>query len=366
MRYFYKLGNLVFEIVGSGFFVDKIRDEFVSIKISEFQEPQLVYVFKDKIEKNNYRNTGRLYCKDDSILIENGFFVYSVSIGKSSTQVEIESGIKKDNSPLRKVFQRFANFNYLTLCETQVKNFVYNIFDWTSQIAGLGINQTYIHASTIEKNDNGIAFFAWGGVGKTALLSHLCMNSGFKFLSDDLGVLDSEGFIYLNPKKIQIYGYNVLNDRGLFRKVFANRGKVDFLNWFLFNKLRGPKRARRRVSPGILFEFSKKEKVTLETVFFLEKVSGSEMKISKLAYEVAARRMSSIVMSEIEPFSSLEREAEAGGFNFVASSVKVKKSIESVISRTVISNCFLVVIGESVPHHRFIEFMQGTIEDLGY
>ena len=86
-----------------------------------------------------------------------------------------------------------------------------NLYDIINDIILIKLIQkgyTYIHAATVSKNNNGIIYPGFCGTGKT-LKAHDMMQNGYKYLSDDLSLIDTNGNSYLNyaPSTISYNDY---------------------------------------------------------------------------------------------------------------------------------------------------------------
>src|SRR5690606_22968318 len=99
--------------------------------------------------------------------------------------------------------------------------------------------QTYVHASGFEKKGLGVAVFAHGGIGKTTSMLKMVREDGWKFLSDDLAVIDAQGVMWRSPKRMQIYAYNLLGQRPLQKDLFRGRSLADRMSWWLFKVFKG-------------------------------------------------------------------------------------------------------------------------------
>ena len=64
-----------------------------------------------------------------------------------------------------------------------------NVFDYLTQLANVELGQSYLHASSFERDGQGVAMAAWGGVGKTTAMLKLVGEHGWRFLSDDLNLI---------------------------------------------------------------------------------------------------------------------------------------------------------------------------------
>ena len=110
-----------------------------------------------------------------------------------------------------------------------------------------------IHASGLQSPDGGVLLLGGtGGVGKTSLCLELGRTAGYRFLADDIAVLDARGRVFPNLAYPKVYGYNMVGHDDLRDSVLKGRGALDRLHWHL-HKARGLDKVRRRAAPETLY-----------------------------------------------------------------------------------------------------------------
>ena len=234
---------------------------------------------------------------------------------KEPLEVNVSPVIKKKR--ISKIRQRFGDWNFFTTEETLAKNFMYNIFDFIMELKFLTDKTkgaSFIHASSIEKGGKAILFVAAGGAGKTSVMLQILKREGWRYLSDDLSIIDSDGRVYFNPKYIQIYPYNVKNDLELHTLLMKGRGVFDKLNWF-YRKLRyGESSVRRRVDPRIFFGIEKvSSSASINKVVNLVRTSVKDFEIDEINPHVISNIASEILSLEISPFFKYSCLCNGGG-----------------------------------------------------
>lgn len=73
---------------------------------------------------------------------------------------------------------------------------------------------SFIHASAVSRQGDGLLFAGWGGTGKTNLLVRL-LELGCEYYGDDLAVVDRQGLLYPFPRALNLYSYNVRQSAAL-------------------------------------------------------------------------------------------------------------------------------------------------------
>jgi hypothetical protein len=210
-------------------------------------------------------------------------------------------------------YYRARDWTFLSGEEIRAKNFMYGVFDYLTQIAQLELGQSYVHASSVERDGGGTAIVAWGGLGKTSAALKLITEHGFRFLSDDLGLVDDSGTLWRTPKRLQVYAYNLVGEERLRSMLLEGRSMLDRAAWAWKLRRRGPKGVRRRVSAEQLFgAASVGERAPLRRVFCLERGDVRDFEAREISADELARRAAEVVMQEIEPFGLVSRALHSG------------------------------------------------------
>lgn len=206
------------------------------------------------------------------------------------------------------------NWNYLTPVEEVAKNFTYNVYDYLCQMSQLPIGQTWLHASSFERDGRGVALCAWGGIGKTSAMLKLVQEDGWRFLSDDLALIDDAGVLWRTPKKMQIYAYNTSGQPALADALLLGRGPLDRASWAWNLRRRGPSGVRRRVSAEELVGVSHvAESAMLSDILLLERADVAEFVWEPIAMELLADRVAWVLWNELQPYVDIAAAVHAAG-----------------------------------------------------
>lgn len=133
-----------------------------------------------------------------------------------------------------------------------LKEFAYTIAPLALQVALLRQQASLIHAGAIAMGERAVLLPAWGGVGKSTVVSRAVLHGQAKFLADDHAILDAEGRAHLYLLPMHIYHYHMKNDALLRQRVLASCSPLNRLQWRLTALLR-PKRVVRWVAPQDIF-----------------------------------------------------------------------------------------------------------------
>lgn len=93
----------------------------------------------------------------------------------------------------------------------------YEWFFWALQLALLHNNVSFVHGACVEKDGKAILIASRGGVGKTIIVEYFVRKLGWRFLGDDLVIVDGNGKCYAFPKPMVLYPYH----KPIFPDVFA-------------------------------------------------------------------------------------------------------------------------------------------------
>lgn len=159
-----------------------------------------------------------------------------------------------------------------------------------------------IHGSAVQtNNDKAVLIGGTGGVGKTSLELSLIQKNNFKFLADDICIIDKNSNLWPNYAFPKIYRYNTQNNEELEKKVLKNRGFFDRFQWHFF-KLFPNKPIRRRINPKIFYNNKLGVKSKLSDYFILFKGNFKKFNIRDISAEKAANLNLEIIKAEYSMF----------------------------------------------------------------
>lgn len=181
-----------------------------------------------------------------------------------------------------------------------LKRFVYYIYMPILELALLRKGATLAHSSAIEKNGKAILFPAWGGVGKTSIMS-IYLDHGWKFLSDDTCIIQNDGTAHLHPLPMHIYKYHQFQCSGLVDNMLQSGTPLDRLLWRLLSPLKDPERLVRWIGPDRVFGEDKiSTSGTIAGVFHLHRVKAlGTFMLEPVSPQTMGRLMASTLMDEI-------------------------------------------------------------------
>jgi len=361
----YQLGNLVFALSGDDPVLPHLRAELKSIKINEERRPTLVFRFGNvSKDLQNGVHVSPVICTESEILYSGNGFFYRVAKENDVLAVDIRS------NPIvgrRKMFPRLAkirDWNFLLPEEQLAKNFMYDVFDYLTQIQNLQLEQSYVHASSFTREDRTVAVVAWGGIGKTTSMLKLVTEDNWRFLSDDLGLVDKEGMIYRSPKKMQIYAYNVEGQPKLRDILLNDRVMIDKLNWYYRKARFGVKKVRRRVSAEDIFKDKVGVSARLTDVFFIERAAVNDFVTFPISASELSTKAAWTVMSEIDPFHKIAAAIYSVQSNSIIPTYEqLYKKTKQVLDKAFLSTSpLLIQIPISASPDQLADFLRGLLK----
>lgn len=300
------MGRLSFVLKGDDPVLPHLCEELGSVEINKNQPPSLVFSFgKVSKELENGVYVSPAICTNKEVICAISGFVYRISGENGVINVSIQShpvGRKKQLFP---AISKIRDWNFLLPYEQLAKNFMYDIFDYLTQIQNLNVGQSYVHASSFTKDNRTVAVVAWGGIGKTTSMLKLVAEDNWKFLSDDLGIIDEAGIVYRSPKKMQIYAYNVEGQPTLKKMLLKGRPLTDLMNWHYRKSRFGIKKVRRRVSADDLFNENVGVSGKLTNTFFIVRAAVNDFEMHPLSVHELVDKAAQTVMSELDPYHKI-------------------------------------------------------------
>lgn len=141
-----------------------------------------------------------------------------------------------------------------------------------AEMALLNRGATLVHASALVKpSGRGVLILGWGGAGKTSASTSLYLRkgSGWRYMSDDLAIVGSDGTLFRSPVPLNVFPYNTDLLPALDAFVRGQAGVADRLHWTLRRRILGRNRVARRFAP--LAAYLGPARATLDDVIELER-----------------------------------------------------------------------------------------------
>ncbi len=239
----FAIGSINIEIIGQSFIAKNMRDILNPIG-TENPNADLIFEFVDRLPAWTARPHTVLdnySIAADRIRVKDKLFCYELSyevpakVLIARRKINIVKSIRLIAAKSGRYFHthgKGAKLHYL-------KRFVYYLYMPLVELMLLKNHSSFAHCSAIEKENAVILFPAWGGVGKTGIMSRY-LDDGWKFLSDDSCVIVSDGTACINPLPMHIYKYHEIQNRKLVEQMLSQTGAFDRLLWKVLSKVKKP------------------------------------------------------------------------------------------------------------------------------
>ncbi len=245
----------------------------------------------------------------------------------------------------------------------------------------LGHRMSFIHGAGIEIYGKGLVFPAFGGTGKTMLISEIRKLKGFEFFGDDYVIVDGNSRMYSYPSDFSIYDYHVPAFPELQKTPFSRYLRKRKTLRFYYNAKRAINFAARRLTSrgaplltGWNADYVKvptrtlipKEHIGTRTNLFagilLSRYSGEKIKTEEVSLERFVKEINGILHLELlHGMRYLFVLAAFGLFD-------VSRFEET--QREIIEKCFAnvkryrVLIPSNMPYAEYREYMVTLIKKI--
>ena len=183
-----------------------------------------------------------------------------------------------------------------------LKQFAYTICPFVMQCALLQRQAAIVHASGFELDGRGVLLPAWGGVGKSTVVSQAVLHGRARFIADDHAVIGADGRMHLHTLPIHAYAYHAQQDPVLRKHLMAAFSCANRWQWRFANVVRR-KRAVRWVSPTDLFGADKlARQAKIEQVVVMFRAGRDDFLFEPVEAAEAARTCVALIVGEIKDF----------------------------------------------------------------
>ena len=297
--------------------IEKIMPDICDFELSQSQEPDVTFEIVD--EKYNLnengelsklkQKTGDLEVYSDSVLFKTSqdFWMYVKEINNGTLHVICiyKAVLKRKIAKKLPLVYKLRSSEYETPDFAIARSFIFRCFYPIMQLKAISQDKSFIHGSTITKNNESIIMTGWGGSGKTSLSSCvLYEDKEYTFQSDDIAILSSNGETYFNPMVAHIYPYNLVGFKDFESKLSSLQSFSSRLHWKLKKKIKGMKGVRRRVRPVDLFQVNR-GKAKLSKVIFFQRKDIPKTVISKIDSSTMSQLSLNVIMTEVSSLVSI-------------------------------------------------------------
>ena len=234
--------------------------------------------------------------------IEKGFIAlfptYKVAFYLRDEKLYVDLAIKSSGNKFFSFVRKFLNMEFAT----REERIAQTLFEGAIVPSVFFDNEKIlVHSAGFMKGNKNIIVGGTGGSGKTSLEIELCLNHNYKFLNDDIAIIDNNGNLLPNLAHPKIYGYNLKGNPLLKKKLFSSLSSFSKFHWWFTFKLFGPSKVRRRLFIKNNINFSNQH-LPLSHYFILSKERVDDISIEKISGKKAAKLHHSVILAEYSLF----------------------------------------------------------------
>ncbi len=338
----FRLGRLIFELLGDGPLAAAAFEEIPAQMASSDDAPaDVIFEFgKITVPGGNGVHLGQYIVGRNWILVRDRYVPHLIVQDGDIMRVTVDSRLGMLGAPVVRQLIRPMDYAFNDSWRRLSKRFYYLVFNQAIELHQIRKGQTFCHASACTDGERTVLLMAWGGIGKTSSLIRLLHSAdAWRFISDDLAVLDDAGVIHRTPLKMQVYPYNLEGESRLSRALMKDRSLIDRAQWASRQRVLGKKSVRRRVHAETLFGEGKgAASAPLTHVLFLRRTEVEQFAGHPLSAGDAAVQMAHVMQFELQMlWSMLAAAGSAGpaseGFGFGIDSPAATRMVKDIVER---------------------------------
>jgi hypothetical protein len=351
----FSIGHLVCSINGDSRIVEDFK-RAISFIETDSSKCDLCFEFVSELpswQGREFVSLDNVDIADDRIRVADKSFVYEAALGENPLRILVSPArrnlLRKINHTVKKSW-RYFHTHGRSGAIYYVKRFVYYIYMPMMQLALLRKGATLAHCSAIERNGSAILFPAWGGVGKTSIMSRL-MAEGWRFISDDSCVIRDDGVCFTHPLPMHIYKYHEKQSPGLVARMLQNSTLTDRLLWRGLSLIKKPDTLVRWVTPGRVFgQDLLCQSGNIGKVIHLHRVEGlTNFRVEQVKPSDIAKVMTSTIIDEINGLADIAIAANSAQVSSVIPDIsqifgKIADIYSKAFSR---ASCYMVILPPS-------------------
>jgi len=316
----HQVGPLRVGINGNNKFAKLVHKELSSeIEANNHSgDPDIAFYFsKGRIKEPGYKYNcgGNLSFNNTDIWVqESDYSYYTEGLFKDSTTkvfVEFQDSlglIGKVIEPIRR-FRDSSFESYINRSKTRFAS--YTTLWPLIHFELLQYNSAFIHAGIVDIDGSGTVLAGTGGAGKTSTTLELLEDQDGNYLSEDFGIVGSNGALYYSPRYMTIYYSDYVHGQSnITSYIDQELTGLDKLHWLTQIKLgRNP---QRKISPtDVLDECSIRTKSEVQRAIYLSRQNVSKISVEKISTREFVDRSLWASFRELKRFYDLLCQTES-------------------------------------------------------
>jgi len=348
----FTLGSVGFTVVGNSVIAENFKKLLTGLRTPN-EQVAIIFEFVDELPAWN----NQPYVSLDDYRISNDRFrvsekLFCCEFRHAETPARVL--IAPRNASASRNIQRTINKSWRYLHTHggkaylhHLKRFIFYVYMPFIELMLLKKHSTLAHCSAVERDGRCILFSAWGGVGKTSIMS-LCLDKGWKFLSDDSCVIAADGSVAIHPLPMHIYKYHEVQSPELVSKMLSRLAPASRFLWHTLGKMKKPDRLVRWIGAETVFG---KESISAggsvsAVIHMHRQMNCSQFTLAKVDAERVARLMASTILDEINNLANMAIVLHSFKSNdFVPDIEQVHRQLVEIYSTAFAkANCYTISI----------------------
>lgn len=362
----FSVGDITVALVGTSRIAEKLGDIMGYVQ-TENSDVDLVFEFVDELPGRGpqpYVSLDNYEISLDRLRVKEKLFCYELYLSEHPARVLVSLRrtdlARKVQKAVTKSWRYFhthggrAHLHYL-------KRFIFYLYMPLVELILLKNNSSFAHCSAIEKQGRAVLFPAWGGVGKTSIMSRY-LDEGWRFLSDDSCVIDANGTASIHPLPMHIYKYHEIQSSPLVTRMLLRSSRADRLLWRFLSRIKKPDKLVRWVGADTVFgsdKISTSGKISA-VVHIHRYIQCDEFILEKVPPVKVAGLMGSTILDEINNLANISIIAHScEPMDFIPDIAALHKCIVDTYSDAFTqADCYTIAIPERATAQDIYSFIQ--------
>lgn len=238
-------------------------------------------------------------------IVQNPFEKGKISLHIQLKEQSMTSRAKKKILSLKKV--EYSDINRL------IRSFIlsYAVFWNVFQLGLLKKNCSFIHGSTLQKNQSGFLLTGTGGSGKTSIAMQLLKEQDIKYLTEDFGIIRSDGITFYNPKAISLYRTDIDRGNPFATKAIENLSPEMKRKWKLLTSISSKNQLLKIPPSSFLGDNKIGKSCSLKSVIYLTRENCNFISFEELSINEFSERAAQASLVELKSLSEVLRRIKA-------------------------------------------------------
>jgi hypothetical protein len=165
-------------------------------------------------------------------------------------------------------------------------------------------SKSFIHAGVFESKNGATIIAGTGGCGKTSTLFKILENNEVKYMSEDFGIIDSNGFCYYNPKPVSIYASDMEFGQSILQNFYKSFSISEKFIW-RFKRIILGINPMIKAKPDKLMNGRIVEKSKIKNVLYFVRNNDLNLRVEKIKKASLVERVVDSSMRELKTFNEL-------------------------------------------------------------